>query len=101
MRFTILLYVCFALLSPYERVHAEDGADDASLASIDLATATGPEAVHGTWRYSDVELVRTRDRARTQTANRQAPSSTRGITCRGQARATSTTRSGRRSSRRP
>lgn len=61
MRFTILCYLLFASLVRTPGAHAEDASD--RLATIDLSTAAGVALVQGAWRYSDVELVRTRHRA--------------------------------------
>lgn len=63
MRFTTLLYVCFVLLvTPHVRARA-DASHDPSVASIDLMTASGAQIAQASWRYSDVELVRTQHRA--------------------------------------
>jgi gluconolactonase len=63
MRFVTLLYLLFAAaLAPHSQALA-DAADSNAFASIDLTTQHGVDAVAGTWRYSDVELVRTEHRA--------------------------------------
>ncbi|MFL6618480.1 MAG: SMP-30/gluconolactonase/LRE family protein [Povalibacter sp.] len=63
MRFTALLYLLFAAsLAHHSSVRADNAATDTP-ASVDLSSAEGLEAVRGTWRYSDVDLVRTQHRA--------------------------------------
>jgi gluconolactonase len=64
MRFTAFIYVCFVmLLTPRAPTHAEDLDGAAPPASVDLTTQAGVELVRSAWRYSDVEIVPTQQRA--------------------------------------
>jgi len=64
MRFVVVLYVAFVLtLSPHARSRADEVGQGKTVATLDLATRAGLEAVRGAWRYSDVELVPTQHRA--------------------------------------
>src|SRR5262245_61146543 len=62
MRFAALLYIAFVLfLSPGVRAHADT--PPTAIATLDLATQAGVDAVDATWRYADVSLVPARHRA--------------------------------------
>lgn len=62
MRATIVIYVLYSLLMPPLPALADDASNAAVIARVDLTTTQGLAAVQGTWRYSDVELIRTQHR---------------------------------------
>lgn len=72
MRFTLLLYVCFTMMSPTSRVHAEGSSETRSVPSI--YRRTGVAVMETTWRHRDIELMRAQHRAPSTEVSQPAPS---------------------------
>lgn len=62
MRATIFIYIIYSLLLPPLPALADDVGNTGVIARVDLTTTQGLAAVQGTWRYRDVELIRTQHR---------------------------------------